>query len=276
MNRIKRIKVAQDTLKILTKGYYRHASGETVDISRSQKLAEESSVLYTPNQLETVINTLEIIPTAAPTAFEVNGLTTLDSVRKEAPSSNNIVCLNFASARKPGGGFRNGSQAQEESIARASGLYPCLMNCGLYYTANKTSRPGFYTHHMIYSPAVPIFKYETGELMEQPILVSVITAPAVNMGVIKRRAPDSISLVAPEMRKRIDMVLAICYQKGYDTLILGAWGCGVFQNDPRVIAELFHHMLTGKYKNAFRKVVFSVYAKDKRFISPFLNLFEKS
>ena len=61
------------------------------------------------------------------TEFEVNRYTTLDSVRKEYDKDQNLICLNFASARNPGGGFLNGSQAQEESIARATGLYPCQL-----------------------------------------------------------------------------------------------------------------------------------------------------
>ena len=72
----------------------------------------------------------------------------------------------------------------------------------------------------------------------------------------------------------MDMVLAICAENNYKTLILGAWGCGVFRNDPVIIAKMFKEQLTGKYKNIFNKVVFAIYSKDERFIRPFRKEFE--
>jgi uncharacterized protein (TIGR02452 family) len=76
------------------------------------------------------------------------------------------------------------------------------------------------------------------------------------------------------MRTRIEKVLALSVLHGNDTLILGAWGCGVFQNDPAVIAQLFKDVLTTTFKNQFKKVVFAIYARDEKFITPFRQEFE--
>ena len=55
----------------------------------------------------------------------LEGATILSSVPYSSPEEprRRIGVLNFASAKHPGGGFRGGSQAQEESIARSSTLY---------------------------------------------------------------------------------------------------------------------------------------------------------
>ncbi|MCB9266604.1 MAG: TIGR02452 family protein [Lewinellaceae bacterium] len=78
------------------------------------------------------------------------------------------------------------------------------------------------------------------------------------------------------MWKRMDMLLALCRKHGHKTLILGAWGCGVFQNDPADIARWFKELLFGKYKDQFARVVFSVYSRRERFILPFREHFEEA
>lgn len=274
MKRSTRREIARDTLKILKNGYFTNKNEEEINISKAQRFAEANTILYTPDRLESLINS---IPNAAgefETSFEVNALTTLDSVRTEYAQEQKIICLNFASARNPGGGFLNGSQAQEESIARATGLYPCQLKAENYYKKNRLITTCLYTNHMIYSPKVPILKNEDGELLDTVNYCSVITAPAVNTGVVLRNEPENIDKIEPYMRKRIEMVLAICKENEYEVLVLGAWGCGVFRNDPVVVATMFYELLNGKYRNHFKKVVFSIYSKNEKFITPFQELFD--
>lgn len=269
MKRSNRREIARDTLKILEAGFYLNKAGAKVNIAKTQKLAEANTILYTPEVLYQLLESKEETDTTFETVYEVNGLTTLDSVRQEYLQDKNIVCLNFASARNPGGGFLNGSQAQEESIARATGLYPCQLKAEAYYKANRQSETCLYTDHIIYSPHVPILKDEAGKLLDDYCPVAVITAPAVNTGVVLRNEPANIEKIEPYMSRRIDMVLAICQKHQHETLVLGAWGCGVFRNDPVVIARMFKEKLAGSYRNQFKRVVFSIYAKDEKFIKPF-------
>jgi uncharacterized protein (TIGR02452 family) len=56
-------------------------------------------------------------------------------------------------------------------------------------------------------------------------------------------------------------------------LILGAWGCGVFQNKPKDIAPLFAQCLKGRFKNVFRKIIFAIYDDDENVLKPFQNNF---
>lgn len=60
------------------------------------------------------------------------------------------------------------------------------------------------------------------------------------------------------MERRIHNVLVAALEHKVDTLILGAWGCGVFQNQPEDVAMLFANALNGPFKNAISRVVFAI------------------
>jgi uncharacterized protein (TIGR02452 family) len=200
--------------------------------------------------------------THAPVAFEVVNETTLHAAwrLREGEPRARVLALNFASARHPGGGFLKGSQAQEESLARASGLYACISRFREMYDANAHFPSCLYTDHMIYSLDVPVFRDDEDALLECPYLLSFVTAPAVNVGALRRNAPDTLHQVEPVMLERMEKVLSVAVVHGHDVLVLGAWGCGVFGNDPERVAGWFHRHLMGEgtFRRAFRKVVFAL------------------
>ena len=140
-----------------------------------------------------------------------------------------VLALNFASAKNPGGGFLKGSQAQEESLARASGLYACINPIQTGYEANRRNASCLYTDHMIYSPDVPVFRDDDDLLLDHPYLVSFLTAPAVNAGEVRLKEPGN---VVPDRGGdavgRMEKVLSLAVVHGHEVLVLGAWGCGVF------------------------------------------------
>lgn len=156
-----------------------------------------------------------------------------------------------------------GAEAQEESLARASGLYASLVSQRGYYDANRASPSAFYTEHMIYSPSMPMFRDDSGALLERPHLTSFITAPAVNAGVVREREPERASEIPAVMRRRVARVLALALAFGHRALVLGAWGCGVFRNDPKLIAEFFAEALEMSFKNRFERVVFAIYDRSQ-------------
>ncbi len=53
-------------------------------------------------------------------------------------------------------------------------------------------------------------------------------------------------------------VLDIARHHAIDRLVLGAWGTGVFANDPEMVADVFSTLLRGSYAGAFDEVVFAV------------------
>lgn len=273
-NRDQRKNIAESTLKILEQNNYLNKYGELVDLTKFQKEAIKNTKLYPPTLSDQIL--LNRIPSTSryDTKFHVERDTTLNSVRNLVRKGySDVVYLNFASAKNPGGGFLGGSQAQEESIARSTGLYPCLLNKFEYYEVNRKTQSCFYTDYMIYSPNVPIIKDEEGQTLVEPILASVITAPAVNTGVVLRQEPHRESEIEIVMKRRIAKVLAIASQNGQKNIVLGAWGCGVFKNDPSKIAKWFKKIISDKFNSDFENIVFAIYAKDDRFITPFYENF---
>jgi uncharacterized protein (TIGR02452 family) len=125
-----------------------------------------------------------------------------------------------------------------------------------------------YSNYAIYSPVVPVFRDDDGVLLEEPYTVAIITSPAVNAA---KLAETRRGEIAPAMWQRILKVLAIGILHGHDSIILGAWGCGAFGNDPNEIAALFERALRENFKGAYRRVVFAIldWSDEKRFIGPF-------
>ena len=259
-SRKKAAEIARHTVEIGAAGRYTNSRSEKVAIRDLVEAAMDGTVGYPPDSP---------LPTGAPsdrkTVFEVVNDTTLAAARQLVLGRFRPVALNFASAKHPGGGFLNGARAQEESLCRSSALYECI-NGNAMYRHHAARGGGFYTNYAIYSPAVPVFKDDEGERLDEPYLCGFVTAPAVNAGAIR---DDERRLVRGEMRDRVEKVLAIMAGHGHDAAVLGAWGCGVFKNDPEMIAELFAQALRGPFAGAFAKVVFAVLSSDGETIRPF-------
>src|SRR5205814_6023280 len=111
------------------------------------------------------------------TSFQVVNRTTLDAARRllDLDPGADVLCLTFASAKHPGGGFLGGARAQEESLARTSGLYACI-NGNPMYAFHQAHSDAMYTDYAIYSPDVPVFRNDEGQLLDQPYLCSFITS----------------------------------------------------------------------------------------------------
>jgi uncharacterized protein (TIGR02452 family) len=183
--------------------------------------------------------------------------------------------LNFASARNPGGGFTTGAEAQEESLARSSGIYPCLSkHFHAFFLPNRQASSGLYTHDLIFSPAVPVLRDEYGVVLEEPYLVDFVTAAAPNCGVLEGRygAREAAEQCQNALKERMHRVLHTFASNGCVDLVLGAWGCGVFRNDPATVARLFNEVL--KDLGCFQRVIFAVL--DPRMAQTFANEFHVS
>jgi uncharacterized protein (TIGR02452 family) len=194
--------------------------------------------------------------------FAVTPERTQDAARRLVQEEGvvDLVLLNFASARNVGGGFLNGARAQEEDLARSSGLYRCLETQPEYYDANRRTSSLLYTDHVIYSPGVPWFRAGTREFLERPFCAAVITAPAPNAGEYLRRNGGSQSELVTTLVRRAAYVLTVAEAQGHRTLLLGAWGCGVFRNRPADVAEAFmSHLEQDRFRHSFRRVEFAVY-----------------
>jgi uncharacterized protein (TIGR02452 family) len=270
VSRNTRARIARETVEILERGWYVAPDGRRVSVAELLAHARAGTRLYAPGDFAEVFR--RRAARQGDTEFHVGNCTTLAAACSlvQGQGIEDVVCLNFASAKNPGGGFLNGSQAQEESLARATGLYPCLLECRAMYDTNRQFDSCLYTDHTIYSPRVPVFRDDDDVLLAEPYVVSVITAPAVNAGALR---PCERPQIEPTMLARTEKVLGLASAHGHEALVLGAWGCGVFRNDPADVARWFRQHLceSPAFRGVFRTVVFAVLdsTPDGRNIRPF-------
>jgi len=254
--------LAQQTLQLLEEGGFHGADGAWVDLAEAQRAAVAGTFTLTP---KAGVELLKPGAGGRPPAVTVTAERTQTAVRRLVDEGqHDLVVLNFASARNPGGGFIRGAKAQEEDLARCSGLYPCLVKALDYYEANRAQTSLLYTDHLIYSPKVPWFRTRNRHAPDRVCLASVITAPAPNAGEALRRDPGAGPQIEAALRHRAALVLALARDRGHRNLLLGAWGCGVFRNDPARVADVFGTWLTSDmFAGAFDHVTFAVFDRTK-------------
>jgi uncharacterized protein (TIGR02452 family) len=255
--------IAAETLSILESGTYVAPSGRSISISREVAAAIRGTVLVRPGDSD--------LPRApareGAITFEVTEETTAAAARRLVADLgvSHVALLNFASAKNPGGGFSGGAKAQEEDLARASALYPCLRTQRDFYALHRATPSLLYSDHVIYSPAVPFFRDDRLDLLEEPFLASVLTAAAPNAGEVLRRDANAGAAIAEAIVRRARRVLEVAASRGHRSLVLGAWGCGVFRNDPGAVADAFARWLgDAHFSGAFERVVFAIYDRSAR------------
>jgi uncharacterized protein (TIGR02452 family) len=268
MARDRAAEIGRETVQFLEAGAYT-TGARVVAIRDLLRSSVDRTCAYPPDHPLPEIQRGE-----KPTSIAVANESTLVAARRLVDDGLNVVALNFASATHPGGGFLSGSRAQEESLARSSGLYACLAGNSMY-EFHQARRDAIYTNYAIYSPDVPIFRADDGTLLEKPWRCSFITAPAVNAKAVLQRRPSRRPEIRHAMRERIHKVLTIAAVHGHAVFVLGAWGCGAFGNESEEIAELFRDALAARFFGVFAKVVFAVtdWSKEHRFIGPFAKAF---
>ena len=255
---------AKQTLAYLEAGGYDHPEGRRVEFAAELAASVAGTELLTPEALAALLEGPSRAESAVERTVEVTPERTQSAAHRlvHEEGREDLVLLNFASAKNAGGGFINGAKAQEEDLARASGLYPSLRAAPGYYDANRASTVSMlYTDHMIWSPRVPFFRVRNRSLLDHAFLASVITAPAPNAGHYLPRGGTRTELEAC-LRRRAGYVLALAEAKGQRNLLLGAWGCGVFRNEPRMVAEAFGHWLDHpRFAGSFAHVCFAILDK---------------
>src|SRR5258707_12062420 len=159
-----RIQWANETVQICKDGAYPAPSGRNVHFAAEIERARAGTVIYS-------LESPPPYPTQrrfGRTQIEVRHETTFSALQRLADGAGHVACLNFASAKNPGGGFLSGAQAQEEALARSSALYPCLLRAPDYYERNRANHSAIYLDLVIFSPLVPFFRDDSGALLETP------------------------------------------------------------------------------------------------------------
>lgn len=253
--------MARETLAIMERGYYE--AEEQIDIKEDMERSVKESLLISPAEGEKILGRYAVCAGCRQPETRVGNMSAVAAVRLlAAEGKENIGVLNFASAKNPGGGFLNGAMAQEESLAVSSTLYPTLTAHEEYYRENRACRSMMYLDYGIYSPEVVFFRDENFRLVKTPVKASVLTLPAVNMGQVLLKGENAAKAKAV-MRRRMKLALAIFAEQKAKHLVLGAYGCGVFRNDPKDIAAWWKDILKEGMGQHFDSVFHAVLDSSK-------------
>ena len=212
-------------------------------------------------------------------------------LKKESPGSR-IAVLNFANAFHPGG-VGAGASSQEECLCRCSTLYPLLNR---NYLLNN-----FYDYHEelgtdnasdtgVYIEGVVICKTDEDLPQRMPekdwVTVDVINAAAPDLNSYPRLLITESPVARPTVEgfnlpeffdnqpamsdaalfgyhvKRALHILTVAAAKGADILVTGAFGCGAFRNNPKVVAKAWRTALS-VFPKVFERVEFAVFCADE-------------
>lgn len=264
---VNNILIAKETKRIIKDGQYELAGEivkipaidyESVDVI-SPQLGEE--LLFENREKEKVVlNNVYIVP---------------EDSFQAAKRYNNPLVMNFANAHKPGGGFEFGATAQEEALCRCSTLIASIGSekAKEMYQYNNSHIISVESDYMLLSK-VCVFRNEKCELVKEPFLAGVITVPAPNRMGLAALTPTK--KIDEAMIKRIQIMLLVAKAKKYKSLVLGAWGCGAFRNNPENVAKCFKIVLEEYgYAKYFDNICFAIYGSENgKNITAFRKCFE--
>ena len=183
-----------------------------------------------------------------------------------------VGVLNFASSTNPGGGVTKGSTAQEECLCRCSNLYLTLYQekcIREYYNVNKKYMSNLGSDAIIYSRNVYVFKDKNYNMLpvKDRFYVDVLTCAAPNLRENPRNqynsdaSEEKLTLTDEELYnihvKRARNILNVAIKNEDDYLILGAFGCGAFRNNPEIVAKAYKDVLQD-YMYCFKVIDFAI------------------
>ena len=260
--RQKNIAMLNETLDILDRGWYM-AGSQKVPVKLTREQMEEARV-FLPRELEGLFSEnassgfedsdtqvqAEDVKPAKPgkrCSYSCVNEDSFQAALKRQKSAANgempVLVLNLANPFNPGGGVRNGARAQEEDLCRKSSLLLSLegRKAMPYYDYNNSANTAMGTDALIIHPYVEVIRDEKGEFLPESVVVAVLTCAAP----ILRGGLGRMSMEAYEqlMLGRITGMLKAAAFCGYRKLVLGAFGCGAFNNDARIVSDLFYRAL---------------------------------
>lgn len=251
------VKVFEETLEDLEKGYYTAPDKSTVKFNDSK--LKRDSYFYNDEELK------------GPVVKEISGpefetkiyVENIDSYLKAIEMGPKAAVLNMASSRNPGGGVTKGSKAQEEDLCRRSNLVVSLYSFSdRGRLSSKRLRSGCYpipTYGGIYSPKVTIYRDTDYNTYQEPHYTNVISVAAM---VRPEYDPETLQIKKSQVhiaKRKIRSILRIALLRGHTKLVLGAFGCGAFCNPPKHIAQLFKEVLSEtEFFNVFEEICFAI------------------
>jgi uncharacterized protein (TIGR02452 family) len=241
-----RIYVQEDTINIFKAGQYTLKDGTTVKLDKTKmehsikntkktttrELSEKMKEFKNPNKKTQVL------------------VVEADSFEAALVLSNKkhkVGVLNMASFKNPGGGYKNGAGAQEESLFRRTNLHECLLEKDYPIKFNE----------LIFTPEVTVIKkseFSKYNLLPKPEYLDIITCPAIKLYDYGQKFTFKEKQI---VSTKIDMIFEAAIVNGDTSLVLGLFGAGAYKNDPNEVSALFKQALK-KYDGYFDYIVFAI------------------
>lgn len=262
------ITILRNTLESLNAGYYLN-QGRIVSLKTDPYRMREARV-YLPDEVEQICfdhtSSNDPIRTGCRISCENTDSFTMAREMLSDPETftpgDRVLVLNYANPVSIGGGVRRGARAQEEDLCRQSSLLLSLESdaAAAYYRYNRALNTMLGSDALIISPNVEILRDGKCEWLDETAVVSVLTcaAPYLRNGSEGKTYDEYREMLA----HRIRGMLSVAAHEGYTHLVLGAWGCGAFGNDAKLIAQLFKEEIGRIGSGAFKHIGFSVLCKD--------------
>lgn len=217
----------------------------------------------------------------------------------------NTAILNLASNVSPGGGYHHGTNAQEECLCQMSTLSQSLYQFGdlKYKHIREANLPNYsnvypmdINYGGIFTKTVRFFRNNKSKyysLRDKPFSCSVITVASLSNRLKNSYTNDERGYFNSDgtftnegyeiEANKIRTIYRIALDNGIDGLVLGAFGCGVYNLLPVEVSKLFLDILNeDEFKGNFKKIVFAIYegkglnkkqvGRDGKF-KPFYDLF---
>ena len=226
-------------------------------IKEQKVLLENQEIKLDKNQLTKYNNQSQLL---------VSHKRTFEAAQNYAVKEKKVCALNFANSFNPGGGVTKGATAQEESLCRVSTLYPALADKKMmkdFYLPHRAKGNYLNNDDIIYTPDVIVFKTDSYLPSITPknqwFNVNVITCAAPDLRSYDLNDISDAQLMAMHVY-RAKRIIETAIYFGNEVLILGAFGCGAFLNNPQIVANAYKQVLPD-YIHAFECIEFAIYSK---------------
>lgn len=268
------IAILNNTLEILKWRRYR-VNGRVVKLKLKRKQMEEAA-FFPPETIDrlNISGIFQNPGTAGRCCYSCENMDSFSLARiretETAPlrslKDKPVLVLNMANPVNPGGGVRRGARAQEEDLCRRSSLLLSLegRRAASYYESNRFLYSDMGTDAVMIHPRVEVFREADGRLLDETFIVSVMTCAAPYL----RYGMEALSMPVQQYQelfyRRIIGMLKTAAFSGYRYLVLGAFGCGAFNNDAHIVSDLFYRALKNfesdgqRQGDVFRRVDFAV------------------
>ena len=256
--------VYKETIHIVGQGKYISENGKHVELPSPDEMMK-NTVFYTAPE------SVEHLHVQYETSVSVLLMDSIEAGKMLLEKGLNPVVLDMANRQNPGGEVLYGSGGQEESLFRRSNLFKSLYQFVPYVSeygiqARKEQYPMDWNTGGIYVPNATVFRGTQKDgypLLDEPYKLSFVAVAAIARPQLDARGKMLAPLREGTLNK-IRTMFRIALLNGHDSIVLGAWGCGAFQNPPDQIAYLFHIVMNEpEFYHKFRKIIFAI--KDNHY-----------